>query len=339
MDLFSTNVLTGTINSLLAPSQHLLDTYFPLVQTEASEEIHFDVIDKTRRLAPFVSPVLAGKIMESQGHTTKTFKPAYVKPKTPFDPARPLRRSAGERLGGVLSPATRLLKQIGQTMLDHRGMIDLRLEVMASEAMRLAQVTVEGENYPTQVVNFGRAPSLTVVKAGGAHWGEAGVKPLDDLQAWAQMVLKLSGAMPRVVTMDIDSWVIFREDETVKSRLDLLRATGGNSLNLGAQIKEGAVYMGNIDGFDIWVYSAWYADDAGVDQPILPSGTVIMGGPQIEGTRAFGAIRDEEIGFQAVEYFSKSWVEKDPSVRTVLTQSAPLIVPTRPNASLCATVL
>ena len=37
MDLFSTNVLTGTINSLIVPSQHLLTTYFPQVQTETSE--------------------------------------------------------------------------------------------------------------------------------------------------------------------------------------------------------------------------------------------------------------------------------------------------------------
>jgi hypothetical protein len=96
MDLFSTNALTGAINSLVAPPSHLLDTYFPMVQTETSEEIHFDVIDKTRRLAPFVSPVVAGRVVNAQGYTTKTFKPAYLKPKTPFDPNRPLKRAAAK---------------------------------------------------------------------------------------------------------------------------------------------------------------------------------------------------------------------------------------------------
>ena len=64
MDLFSTNVLTGAINSLITPAQFLLNRFFTIEQTEQSEEIHFDVIDKTRRLAPFVSPVVAGQVVD-----------------------------------------------------------------------------------------------------------------------------------------------------------------------------------------------------------------------------------------------------------------------------------
>jgi len=141
------------------------------------------------------------------------------------------------------------------------------------------------------------------------------------------------------VTMDVATWKVFREDATVKSRLDLIRSAG-SALNQGAQIKEGAVFMGVVDGFNIWVYSGWYVNDAGSEVAIVPSGTVIMSnGAQLEGTQAYGAIRDEEAGYQAIEIFAKSWVEKDPSVRYVLSQSAPLVVPTRVNASFCATVL
>ena len=108
-------------------------------------------------------------------------------------------------------------------------------------------------------------------------------------------------------------------------------------LNLGAQITEGGVFIG--DGFNIFVYSGWYIDDSGTEQPILPNGTVLMGSKQIMGYRAFGAIRDEQAGFQAVSYFVKSWVQEDPAVRYIMMQSAPLVVPYRVNASFCATVL
>jgi len=64
-----------------------------------------------------------------------------------------------------------------------------------------------------------------------------------------------------------------------------------------------------------------------------------MGSRQIEGYRAFGAIRDEAAGFQAVPYYVKSWLEEDPAVRFIMMQSAPLVVPYRVDASLCATVL
>jgi hypothetical protein len=43
-----------------------------------------------------------------------------------------------------------------------------------------------------------------------------------------------------------------------------------------------------------------------------PAGTVLMGGASIEGVRAFGAIRDEAAGYQALPYFPKSWLEAGP---------------------------
>jgi len=337
MDLFSTNVLTGVVNSLLTPSQFLLNRYFGQIQTEASEEIHFDIIDKTRRLAPFVSPVVEGKVVASQGHTTKTFKPAYLKPKTVFDSTRPLKRAAGEPIGGTMSPDQRIGMMIRRDLSDHKDQVDRRLEVMAAEALSTGAITVTGDNYPTTNVNFGRNANLSVTLAGAALWSDPAVDPLDDLQDWSQTALQISGAMLRDVIMTVDVWKIFRKKASVQAELDRFR--GSSTMETAAQIEEGGVYMGMIDGFNVFVYSGWYLDAAGVEQPILPAGTVLMAGAQIEGVQAFGAIRDEDAGYQALPLFSKSWVSKDPSVRYLLTQSAPLIVPTRVNASFTASVL
>jgi hypothetical protein len=336
MDLFSTNVLTGAINSLIAPSQFLLNRYFGTVQTETSEEIHFDILDKTRRLAPFVSPVVAGKIVESQGHKTKTFQPAYIKDKRVFDSNRPLKRAAGEQIAGVLSPAQRMGMLINRDLTDQREMIDRRLEVMAAEALRTGAVTVTGELYPTQNVDFGRNSALTVTLAGAARWGQTGVNPLDDLQDWSNSCLQISGAMTSDVTMTVDVWKLFRKDPEVKAQLDRFR--GNSTMITDAQMAEGGVFMGVVDGFNIFVYAGWYLDDAGVEQPILPAGTVLLAGSQLMGVQAFGAIRDEGAGFQAIPYYSKSWIDEDPSVRYLMSQSAPLVVPTRVNASMAVTV-
>lgn len=337
-DMFSTDVLIRTVNSMKMATSFLLDRFFPNIQTEESEEIHFDVQNRTRRIAPFVSPLVEGKVVEAQGHTTNTFKPAYLKQKTPFDPRRPLRRAMGEQIGGSLNPQDRLRMNLALTLEDHIDMINRRLEVMAAEAMRLGRVTVAGDNYPTQVVDFGRDSGHIIVKGAGSKWGDSGVNPLDDLQDWSQVVLKTEGAQPIDVVMDVDSWKVFRADATVEKRLDTRRVSD-NAMRLDAQISEGGVYMGTIDGFNIWVYSGWYIDDAGVEQPILPSGTVIMSGPQLEGVRAFGAIQDHDAGLIALPYYPKSWVTPDPSQRWVMTQSAPLVVPTRVNACLSASVL
>lgn len=338
IDIFSTHRMLAAVENLKTAPQFLLDRFFPLIQTEPSEEIHFDVINKGRRLAPFVSPVVAGKIVESNGVTSHSFRPAYIKDKRRIDANRPLKRTAGESVGGTLSPEERLLVIRNLEMQDQIDMINRRLEVMAAEALRTGAVIVSGDEYPTQNVDFGRDPSLTVALAGAALWSDASAKPMDDLQDWADMVLKMEGIVPMDVVMSVDVWKVFRGKADVQNRLDLRRADQAN-VNLGAQQIEGGVFRGAIDGFNIFTYSGWYLDDAGTEQPILPAGTVIMSGAGMQGVRAFGAIRDEDAGFQAVPYYPKSWVEQDPSARMLLMQSAPLVVPTRVNASLAATVL
>jgi hypothetical protein len=337
MDLFSTNTMLSVVNSLVKPSQFLLNRYFGTIQTEQSEEIHFDVMDKTRRLAPFVSPVVAGQIVNSKGFTTNTFKPAYIKDKRVFDTNRPLKRSAGEQVGGSLDPMNRMRMILANEVIDQVEMIQRRLEVMAAEALRTGALTIVGDNYPTQNVAFGRDSGLTVTLTGAAKWGQTGVKPLDALQDWAQTMLQKSGAMPTDVIMSVDVWKIFRTDADVKAQLALFNRS--TTLVQNAQVEEGGVFMGQIDGFNIYVYSGWYINDSNVETAILPAGTVLMTGSQLQGIQAFGAIRDEAAGFQALPYYPKSWVEDDPSARILLMQSAPLIVPTRVNASFAATVL
>jgi len=54
MDIFDTAVLNRVVQDITRPSSFLLDAFFPQIQTEESEEIHFDVDDSKPRIAPFV---------------------------------------------------------------------------------------------------------------------------------------------------------------------------------------------------------------------------------------------------------------------------------------------
>ena len=107
IDIFNTHVLTKVVEKLERPSSFLLDVFFGQEQTEDSEEIHFDIDKSKPKLTPFVSPLVAGKVVDDEGFTTKSFKPAYAKDKRRFDPNAPLKRTIGEKIGGVLSPMQR----------------------------------------------------------------------------------------------------------------------------------------------------------------------------------------------------------------------------------------
>lgn len=337
MDIFSTAVLAAVVAQLPQPAPFILNSFFPQIQTETSEDIHFDVDTSRRRISPFVSPIVAGKVVLDKGYTTQTFTPAYIKDKRVFDANRPFRRLLGEQIGGTLAPAQRLQAALATNLADQIAMLTRRQEVMAVEVLRTGAITIAGDMYPSVSLSFGRDAALTpATLTSTAAWTHADAKPLDNLQTWSMLVTEKSGSTANTVVMDITAWKSFSQNAQVAKLLDRFR--GSDQLN-PTVTGEGGRYMGNIGDLDIWVYAGWYEHpDTAAVTPYLPANTVLVLGADIEGTRAYGAIRDEAAGFQAMPYFSKSWTEQDPAVRYLLLQSAPLIVPYRVNASLCATV-
>jgi Phage major capsid protein E len=236
MDIFSTDALNAVVQDLRMPQTGLASAYFGNAMQDDTEEIHFDVDNKPRRIAPFVSPLVAGQVVQSRGYSTKTFKPAYIKDKRVFTPQRALRRAMGERIGGGgMSPEERMNMLVVQDMQDQLEMIERRMEWMACQALYGGSVTVAGDQYPSVVVDFGRAAGHSVTLAGAARWGQAGIKPLDDLQTWSDTMVQNTGVALTEVTMTVDAWKIFRADADVKTRLDRFR--GNSTLQADALVR------------------------------------------------------------------------------------------------------
>jgi hypothetical protein len=81
------------------------------------------------------------------------------------------------------------------------------------------------------------------------------------------------------------------------------------------------------------LYNDWYIDPTdNVEKPMIPDGAVIMSGADLMGTRAFGVILDPEFNYGPLAYAPKAGLEQR---RLILMQSAPLVIPSRVNASLC----
>lgn len=339
MDIYSTATLNRLVQSLKRPQTALLTAFFGEIETSETEQIMFDVENKKRRIAPFVSPLREGRLVEDEGYVTKTFTPAYIKDKRVHDPMKALKRAAGETIGGSLSPLNRHQANLARSSADQVDMLMRRKEVMASEVLRTGKVTISGDGYPTVVVDFGRNAAHTVALLTTARWGESGVKPLENLEDWSLTILQNSGAAVKDVIMDTKAWRLFRDDATVEKKLDTRPLSTSTDSIVGVQFaKLGMSFKGSIGEQRFWVYQDWYVDEAGTEQLMIPDYTVILASPDVDGVQHHGAIKDEAAGLQPFEYFSKSWVVEDPSRRILLMQSAPLVVPYRPDATFCATV-
>jgi len=341
MTVFTTAALVQVVPNLKRAQKFLLDTFFPNIVESDTEEVDIDVDVGKRRLAPFCSPLVEGKLVEARTYQTDRFKPAYIKDKRVPDLRKPVRRQIGERIGGGdVSPETRMQANIGFEMEDQIDMVDRRLEWMAASALTTGKVTVKGEGFPTTVIDFGRAPSLTVTLAGAAKWGQPGVSPTKDIDKWAHEILKQSGGVATDIIFTTTSWSHFIADETV-SKATWYPDNGGkgNAINVGSQIQRGAVYKGRWGNYDLWVYNDWYIDpDDNQEYPMITDGTVVMSGPDLMGTRAFGMIVDPAFNYGPLAYAPKMWLNQDPAQLYLMMQSAPLVIPSRVNASFSARV-
>jgi len=340
MDLYSTAALMGVVRNLMTPTTFFLDRYFPRLVTSDTEEIAVDIEINRRRVAPFVSPLVQGKIVSSQGSQTRTFKPAYIKDKRAPDLRRPVRRAIGERIGGgEMSTAEREAANLMTEMQDQMDMLTRRMELMACEALRTGKVIVKGDGYDSVEVNFGRPSGNTVALTSTARWGESGVSPGTDIEGWILAMVKASGATVQDIVMDPKAWALFIADASVKDSISTEFRNGASSLNLGPEIRPGAVWKGIWGTYNLWVHSDWYIDPADdTEKAFLPDYTVMLLSPFIEGIRSFGTVMDPAHNYAAEPYAVKSWLQDDPAQRFLMMQSAPLMIPFRPAASFCATV-
>lgn len=348
MNIYDTDVLVGLVPNLKTSQNWLLDRFFPNVVTYETEEVSIDVDIGKRRMSPFVSPLVEGKLVESRKYQTNTFKPAYIKDKRAPDLRKPIRRQMGERIGGEYTAAEREMINLQFEMEDQIDMLNRRLEWMAASALTKSQITVVGDGFPTTVIDFGRSSNLTITLSGSDKWplsvaaGATNTQPSDDIEEWQTLMLKESGAVATDLVFTTSSWKAFRLDTTIKDNAITFPALSpfGNQVDAGPRVNKGAVYKGRWGNFDLWLYNDWFIDPAdGIEKPMIPDGAVLMSGADLMGTRAFGVILDPAFNYGPMAFAPKSWVMPDPAQRYLLMQSAPLVIPSRVNASLCATVV
>lgn len=347
-DVFTTADLYAAIKTIRIPSTFFLDRYFvapPKFSTQ--EHIVFDeVLEGLPVMAPFVSPAVAAKSQERSGYQAKSFRPAYVKPKHAIKPRDFIQRLPGEALMGELSPQQRRDQTVLYLLGLQKRQILARLEWMAAQAVINGTVKVEGEDYPAQVVDFGRdKDNSIIISAANDRWSNTDADIISQLESWSGKILSKTGYGGADLIMSPETWAAFRKNKSVLEQADLRRGVT-NIPTLDPQVaQEGAIFKGTYGEYSIYVYAGRFREQDGTISRGLEAGEVVMvaapsegGTGGIYGVRAFGAIQDAD-SLQAIDIFPKTWINQDPSSEMLMSQSAPLMIPGRPNASLKAKVL
>ena len=345
IDLFATRTMLPAVEQMLRPKMFLLDLFFPGARTFPTETVDVDIVKGKRRMAPFVAPIVEGKVVTRRGYTTSTFKPPYVKPKFPTTAQQLLNRTPGETLyTGQKSPQQRASEQLGKDLAELDEMITRREEWMAAQALNSGTIVVSGDGVET-AVDFGMAGTHKITLTGEDLWSDTvNSNPIADLTTWALLCAKDAGVVPNTVVLGTDACQKFLDHPKVQKILDLKDA---NLIRINPrELPEGASYVGTITApnlnVDVFTYAEWYVDDNDTEQPMVPVDKCWMGSTRTANTRLYGAIQDLaaiESGLIEATRYPKSWVEQDPSLRFLMLQSAPLVGFLQPDAFISAKVI
>lgn len=311
---------------------------------------------KNRKLAPFVMPLARGKAIWEDRATVTRFKPAYSKLEDAIDPLMGLTRRVGIDSPFIgpqtLTPMQRIDLIRASMVAAHVEAMERTFNMMAGLALRDGAITITGENYPTQVVDFGRAAGHTITLTGGARWGQAGVSILDFIQLVIDtMTAAQFGGMPTRATMGSGVWNVMRKDVEILQHM--VSTNLGNSVTITRGVyndgepvfKVGEINVGGGGGstIELWVDNSTYVDPVdGVTKRYIATGQVLFTAPPsaIQGYQCFGRIIDRDAEYLPMRMFPKNWIQGgDLKTEFISHKSAPLFVPVNPNATLLATVV
>jgi len=325
-----------------------LQMFYPNSFFSEQEEIMFDKIEASREIAPFMLPNVPGRpIYRPEGERIEMFKPAYTKPKDAVRPSSALKLQPGEltRRQALQSPRARFANRVIDVTRFHRDAITRLWEYMGARAVIDGSITI---NYAASggqavTIDFGRDPAHTVVKGTGSQWGDSGVSAWNDLETWANLAGNAEFRAPVTdVMMGAKAYTAFMADADVQKRLDR-DVKGADTVQLRRDFilddpLNPFTLVGFIGAIRIWKVSGVgnTFKSGGTTADIVKTNEVFLGSRAVDGVKAYGAILDVN-SLEPADIYPKMWDQEDPSARYIMSQSAPLMIPVNPNATVKAT--
>jgi hypothetical protein len=320
----------------------LSTTFFPREKYFETQTVEFDVVDANLpRRAPFTSPLNPGVSTRIRGYSTRSIAPGYIKLDDLVQPEdHAYVRMPGEAYGGTMTPMQRFDLRFAQYVKGHVDRLDTTEEWMAAQILLNGALTMQGPDIEDRVVSFNRATSLYLNLNGAATaWDQTAADPLLDIQTQSLLVRQLSfGGVVSDLIMSGATWDILKWNTKILTLVNKWYRYGKESTNVDISPRNDLykpIMVGNLDGkYRIWTYDAFYEDDQGQRQQLIPDNYVIGIAPaQFGGTKYYGAIHDLQAQLKPMKFFQKNKVEFEPSGRRVVTASAPLLGPRRANAT------
>jgi len=329
-------------------STFLRDRYFPFKTAFATDEVLVEFKDGNKRLAPFVAPRVGGVTVKRDGHTAKTFAPAYIAPKRTLTIDELKKKRLGEAIYPELTPADREAELILDDSNELDEMISRTEEWIASQLLINSACTIYEKTEDPNVnvekeIIFYNGLSNDWIYTPDYDWDNASADIIGDIAAMCR-AQKAKGIGASELLVDAATGSVILADTKIQKLLD------NRNYNIGTvdpQIEQyGVAKLAtlNCEGHkvDIYQYVEEYEAEDGTSTPYLPYGTAILLAPAC-GQSLYGAVTQLEKDDQWHTYGEKRvpliLASAQNQSKELRLASAPLLMPKRTHAWVKAVVL
>lgn len=334
-DVLTWQSLTAMINEIKSPGSFLKNLLFSQnVETKSTETIELSYLSGDREIAPFVRKNGEAIMVAGYSETYATVEAPNIRIKRPltphptlFDrkPGTVIFPSTGEQVSAVQAHIARDAQKLGDLITNAE-------EWMSAMAIRGA-IAYEVEDEEVFTITYPKPAGHTLTAS--PLWTTTSY-PESDFQTVSELISESVGLVPTDAIMGRNAAAAFIKNARVLNLLDNRRVDFG-FMELQNQFRDdGAIFMGFFGGMRCWRYGR-AINVNGVATRLIRDDYVefVTATPAAQNVAYYGAIPDwdafEEGAFQG-QRFSKSWMQKDPSVRQLLAHSRPLFVPRRPGS-------
>ncbi|MCK4107920.1 major capsid protein [Acinetobacter radioresistens] len=337
LELLDVGELALIHNNFRPMDTWLLDRLFPNRPIFARDYVPLAEVTAEHDLAPLVSPQQPGKPFDTdQSGEVRHVKPAYYKPKNQVTPAETFELALLERLrtAGIISTGNQQLSdqekmviaQIAVMKRNHDA-IDNSVLMMAINLLKNGQYLLHSDDYEYNLVDYRRDASLLFTPA--IPWNEAGAKPVDDIKRMLERQLAADGGEAKLAIMSGSVWAALWNNSEFKD--EFIKPYAGISVPVTPSfgVSETAILKGTFDGIEFWVYDATYRHKGKVNRFIEKDYFSLIS--DTNGSVAHCKIKNMLANGVAQQYFDRQWYCEDPSGIMLMTESAPLVIPSNKN--------
>lgn len=315
----------------------LLDKFFPNRPSFDRDEVPLAELSTVHDLAPLVSPQQPGKPFDTTSAAKVEFvSPAYYKPKNMVTLATSFDEALMERLrsSGIISTGTQqlsdtekmIIAQIAVMKRNHDA-IDNSVLLMAIELMLNGKYLLKSDDYEQNLVDYERDASLKYTPT--TPWDTTGAKPVTDIATMKKRMLLVDGDSPKVALMSGLVWASLSANDEFKEAF--VKPYAGISVPYAPSLNvhDKATFKGYIEDIELWVYDATYRTKDGLQRFIPKDYFGLIS--DMQGSIAQCKIKNMLANGAVAKYFDRQWYNEDPSGIFLMTESAPLAVPSNKN--------